>query len=111
MLVPNDNGTNISIYDRVKTIVQTETRATISEAQKEAFTSTPFVNGKGWITTMGVSDHHEGHPEMDGQEVKIEEDFRNPVTGQFTPAPGQFGVADQDINCLCDMYPVVIDEE
>lgn len=111
MLVPNDNGTNISIYDRVKTIVQTETRATISEAQKEAFASTPFVNGKGWITTMGVSDHHEGHPEMDGQEVKIEEDFRNPVTGQFTPAPGQFGVADQDINCLCDMYPVVIDEE
>lgn len=111
MLVPNDNGANISIYDRVKTIVQTETRATISEAQKEAFQSTPFVNGKGWITTMGVADHHEGHLEMDGQEVKVEQDFRNPVTGQFTPAPGQFGVADQDINCLCDMYPVVIDEE
>lgn len=111
MLVPNADGTRISIYDRVRTIVQTETRATISEAQKEAFTSTPFVNGKGWVTTMGVSDHHEGHLEMDGQEVKVDDVFRNPITGQTTSAPGQFGTADQDINCLCDIYPVVLDEE
>ena len=91
--------------------MQTETLATISEAQLEGYRSTPFVNGKGWITTMGVSDHHEGHLEMDGQEVRMEEDFTNPVTGQKTQAPGQFGTADQDINCLCDTYPIVLDEE
>ncbi len=102
---------HISILDRVQTIVQTETRSTISEAQLEAFKSTPFVNGKGWITTMGVSDHHEGHLEMDGQEVRADDSFINPVTNQRTQAPGQFGTADQDINCLCDMYPVVIDED
>ena len=102
---------HISIYDRVETIVQTETRSTISEAALEAYKSTPYVNGKGWVTTMGISDHHEGHLEMDGQEVRIDQDFINPVTGQKAPAPGQFGTADQDINCLCDTYPVVIDED
>ena len=41
----------------------------------------------------------------------MQDKFRNPVTGQTADAPGQFGTADQDINCLCDTYPVVIDEE
>ena len=111
VLTPNDNGTNISIKDRVKTIVQTETLSTINESQLEAFKSTPFVNGKTWITTMGISDHHEGHLELDGQEVRIDDNFTNPVTGQTAQAPGQFGTADQDINCLCDMSPVIIDED
>lgn len=111
LLTPNDNGTNISIKDRVKTIVQTETLSTINEAQLEAFKSTPFVNGKTWITTLGVSDHHEGHLEMDGQEVQVDADFTNPATLQHAPCPGQFGTADQDINCLCDIGPVVIDED
>lgn len=111
VLTPNDNGANISIQNRVKTIVQTETLATVSDAQLEAFKSTPFVNGKTWITTLGVSDHHEGHLEMDGQEVRVDEYFVNPKTGQKAQAPTQFGTADQDINCLCSMGPVVIDEE
>lgn len=111
LLVPSDNGTAISIKDRVKTIVQTETLATVNDAQLEAFKSTPFVNGKTWITTLGVSDHHEGHLEMDGQEVRVDDYFINPATGQKAQAPGQFGTADQDINCLCSMGPVVIDEE
>lgn len=111
MLTENVSGAKVSIFDRVGTIVQTETRSTISEAQLETYRSTPFVTGKGWITTMGIADHHEGHLEMDGQEVRVDEKFRNPVTGQEADAPGQFGTADQDINCLCDTYPVVLDEE
>lgn len=110
-LTENVSGAKVSIFDRVGTIVQTETRATISEAQLETYRSTPYVTGKGWITTMGISDHHPGHLEMDGQEVRMEDKFRNPVTGQEADAPGQFGTADQDINCLCDTYPVVLDEE
>lgn len=110
-LTENVSGAKVSIFDRVGTIVQTETRATISEAQLETYRSTPYVTGKGWITTMGISDHHPGHLEMDGQEVRMQDKFRNPVTGQEADAPGQFGTADQDINCLCDTYPVVLDEE
>lgn len=110
-LTENVSGAKVSIFDRVGTIVQTETRATISEAQLETYRATPYVTGKGWITTMGISDHHPGHLEMDGQEVRMQDKFRNPVTGQEADAPGQFGTADQDINCLCDTYPVVLDEE
>ena len=104
-----DNVRHISIYDRVGVITQTETRATISEAQLEAYQTTPFVTHKEWITTDGVIDHHEGHLEMDRQMVRVEENFKNPVTGQETKAPGQFGTADQDINCLCDIAPFVED--
>lgn len=106
-----DNGPRISIFDRVQTIVQTETRATIIEASVEAYKTTPFVNGKGWVTTMGVSDHHVGHLEMDGQEVGINDKFYNREAQMYTDAPTQFGTADQDINCLCDIYPIVIDED
>lgn len=111
MLTENVGGAKVSIFDRVGTIIQTETRSTISEAQLETYRSTPYVTGKGWITTMGVADHHKGHLEMDGQEVKIDEKFYNREAQMYTYAPGQFGVADQDINCLCDTYPVVLDEE
>lgn len=104
-----DSVRHVSIYDRVGIITQTETRATISEAQLEAYQTTPFVTHKEWITTSGVIDHHEGHLEMDGQMVRVEENFKNPVTGQEAKAPGQFGTADQDINCLCDIAPFVED--
>ena len=108
---PSDTTNNAeTVYSRVKTIVQTETLATMSEAAKESYKSTPFVTKKGWIATMGVSDHHKGHEEMDGQEVGINEKFYNAEANCYADAPGQFGRADQDINCLCDMYPIVIEE-
>ena len=108
---PGDATNNAeTVYSRVKTIVQTETLATMSEAAKESYKSTPFVTKKGWIASMGVIDHHKGHEEMDGQEVGINEKFYNAEANCYADAPGQFGRADQDINCLCDMYPIVIEE-
>ena len=107
---PSDTTNNAeTVFSRVKTIVQTETLATMSEAAKESYKSTPVVSKKGWIATMGVSDHHKGHEEMDGQEVGINERFYNAEANCYADAPGQFGRADQDINCLCDMYPIVED--
>lgn len=110
-LTENANGARVSVFDRVQTIVQTETRATFSEAQQEAYRSTPYVNGKEWITTAGVIDHHEGHEEMDGQIVGVNDKFTNPVNGLTADAPGQFGTPEQDINCLCDLAPHVLDED
>ena len=108
---PGDATNNAeTVYSRVKTIVQTETLATMSEAAKESYKSTPFVTKKGWIASLGVIDHHKGHEEMDGQEVGINEKFYNAEANCYADAPGQFGRADQDINCLCDMYPIVIEE-
>lgn len=103
-------GTRHTVYNRVQTITNTEVLATISESQLEAFRSTPYVNGKTWITTRGVTDHHEGHAEMDGQTVGVNEKFTNPVTGDEAEAPGRFEIASQDINCLCDMSPRVLEE-
>ena len=105
-----ENLRRTSVYTRIETITQTEVRNTISESELEAYKSTPFVTLKGCITTLGVSDHHKGHEEMDGQEVGVEENFKNPLTGDEAQAPGQFGVADQDINCLCATYPVVLED-
>lgn len=110
-LTENANGARVSVFDRVQTIVQTETRATFSEAQQEAYRSTPYVNGKEWITTAGVIDHHEGHEEMDGQIVGVNDKFTNPANGLTADAPGQFGTPEQDINCLCDLAPHVLDED
>lgn len=102
---------HISIFNRVQTIVQTETRSTISEAQLEAFKSTAFVNGKVWITTLGITDHHEGHAEMDGQIVGVDDYFINPITHEKAEAPGKFDNKGQNINCLCTMAPRIIDED
>lgn len=110
-LTENANGARVSVFDRVQTIVQTETRATFSEAQQEAYRSTPYVNGKEWITSAGVIDHHEGHEEMDGQIVGVNDKFTNPANGLTADAPGQFGTPEQDINCLCDLAPHVLDED
>lgn len=110
-LTGNADGAKISVFDRVQTIVQTETRATFSEAQQEAYRSTPFVNAKEWITAAGVVDHHEGHAEMDGQIVGVNDAFTNPANGLTAQAPGQFGAPEQDINCLCDITPRIIDDE
>lgn len=104
-------GTGHTVYSRVQTITNTEVLATISESQLEAFRSTPYVNGKTWITARGVTDHHEGHAEMDGQTVGIDESFKNPATMGEAKAPGQFDEAGQNINCLCDMAPRVLEED
>ncbi|WP_176777404.1 phage portal protein [Candidatus Avelusimicrobium faecicola] len=108
---PTDDANGQTVYNRVRTIVQTETLATISESALDAYRSTPYVTGKKWISTKGVIDHHVGHLEMDGQTVGINELFINPITGDETEAPGRFGLADQDINCLCDIGPQVLEEE
>ena len=41
------------------------------------------------------------HWEADGREVGLQDNFI--VGGHAAPAPGQFGVADQDINCRCTL--------
>lgn len=48
---------------------------------------------------------------MDGQIVGVNDKFTNPVNGLTADAPGQFGTPEQDINCLCDLAPHVLDED
>jgi len=92
-------------YHRLNTISQTEMLGVANEAAMEAYRSEDLIDRKEWITTDN-DNHHEGHAEMDGQVVGKFEQFINPLTGDSTQAPQQFGIADQDINCLCTIAPI-----
>lgn len=92
-------------YHRLNTISQTEMLGVANEAAVEAYRSEDLIDRKEWITTDN-DNHHEGHAEMDGQIVGKYENFINPITGDSAQAPQQFGIADQDINCLCTIAPI-----
>ncbi|MCF8012411.1 MAG: phage head morphogenesis protein [Clostridiales bacterium] len=49
------------------------------------------------------------HAQMDGQEVKVDEKFKG--GGYSAIAPGQFGIASQDINCRCTTRTVVLNPQ
>lgn len=63
---------------------------------------------KGTITKMG---HGANHIQMEGQAVLADEQFEL-SDGNMTDAPGQSGIASQDINCRCFVrYKLVSEEE
>lgn len=63
---------------------------------------------KGTITKMG---HGANHIQMEGQTVLADEQFEL-SDGNMTDAPGQSGIASQDINCRCFVrYKLVSEEE
>lgn len=63
---------------------------------------------KGTVTKMG---HGANHIQMEGQTVLADEQFEL-SDGNMTDAPGQSGIASQDINCRCFVrYKLVTEEE
>lgn len=87
-----------SVDDLVR-IAETETHrdantAALDTARKAGATS------KTWITMMDdrVRDSHDY---LLGQTVGIDEDFYT-WDGAHAPAPGMFGVPEEDINCRCE---------
>lgn len=63
---------------------------------------------KGTVTKMG---HGANHQQMEGQTVLADEQFEL-SDGNMTDAPGQSGIASQDINCRCFVrYKLVTEEE
>ena len=56
------------------------------------------VTTKQWLTARDAF-VRDDHRDADGQEVPVEGDFI--VGGVAGPAPGQFGVPEQDIQCRC----------
>lgn len=63
---------------------------------------------KGTVTKMG---HGANHIQMEGQTVLADEQFEL-SDGNMTDAPGQSGIASQDINCRCFVrYKLVTEKE
>ena len=61
---------------------------------------------KRWISSGDDDRTRDSHLDLDGQEVPIGEEFK--IHGHSALYPGDFGVAEEDINCRCTVaYEVV----
>jgi len=88
-----------SISDsRVEMIAVTESTRLATFAANESL-SQAGIEEKEWLTVQdgNARDTHVG---LDGQKVKVGEDFVT-FTGATASGPGQFGIAEEDINCRC----------
>jgi HK97 family phage portal protein len=81
-----------------------KTTATVANgrAQDETFTKFDFV--KSWLSERDDA-VRSAHRQMDGQKADENGLFTAP-DGSKSPYPGGFGVAAQDINCRCVLFPV-----
>jgi SPP1 gp7 family putative phage head morphogenesis protein len=83
-----------------ETIVRTEVIGAANGGTLEAWKQSGVVATKTWMATLD-SRTRDSHVDAHGQTVPIEADFV--VGGARGPAPGQLGVAEEDINCRCTM--------
>lgn len=91
------NGGNV---DDIIRIVETETHriantSALSTAKKAGATS------KTWATMLDDKVRTD-HDYLEGSTVGIDEDFYT-WQGYHAPAPGMFGIAEEDVNCRCEL--------
>lgn len=83
---------------QLERIARTETMTTVNYGTLVSYESLG-VEGKEWIATMDDRTR-ETHLLLDGQTAPVGEEFET-VYGDKAIAPGQFGIAEEDINCRC----------
>ena len=85
---------------RAFVIARTEVNGASNGGTLEAWRQSDVVDSKTWLSAL-VSTTRDSHITAHGQTVKLNENF---IVGMGEgPAPGQIGVAGEDINCLCTM--------
>lgn len=94
---------------RTLRIAQTEIIAALNEGALEAYRANDQVEKKGWVATFdgATRDSHSVAAktyDVAGA-IKVDDNFN--VGSGSGPAPGQIGVAAEDINCRCSVFPVV----
>jgi HK97 family phage portal protein len=94
---------------RARMIARTETISSANKAKLTAYVASGVVAGKEWLSVQDANTRDE-HRQLDGDIVGLDASFRTDV-GQETMAPGQFGIAAQDINCRCTVLPVTDEAE
>jgi hypothetical protein len=89
--------------NKTTTIIRTESHR-VHEAGKrtavERATNQGVKMEKVWVSSKDER-VRSSHAHMDGQVVDATADFVNTQTGGRGPAPGEMGVAEDDINCRC----------
>lgn len=91
---------NGGTVDDLVRIAETETHRDANTAALETARKAGAKN-KTWVTMLDdrVRDTHDY---LEGMTVGIDEDFYT-YDGDHAPAPGMFGVPEEDINCRCEL--------
>lgn len=90
---------------RAEMIARTEVIGAYNGGLEEGFRQSGNVTSKVWLSALDDRTR-ETHLAMHNQLAAIGEDFESPDGGR-APAPGQFGIAEEDINCRCSMEAIV----
>lgn len=100
------------VYDvadrtRATTIARTETASSANKATIEAYRQSGLVEKKEWLTAPDER-VRDSHVATNGQQVALNKIFTL-GSGVRTEAPGQSGVAEEDVNCRCTTVPILIE--
>ena len=87
--------------DRARTVARTETIAANNAGAQDRYAK-EGIKQKEWLS---APDARPSHLEANGQVVGINEDFK--VGDGYGPGPGQIGLPEEDINCRCQILPVI----
>jgi SPP1 gp7 family putative phage head morphogenesis protein len=99
------------VYDKADTsrsimIARTEIIASSNAGTLEGFEQSGVVQEKEWLSSRDERVRESHLPPLDGQVVKLKEDFTS-NDGNQAPAPGAFGLAEEDVQCRCTIIAVV----
>jgi len=89
------------IRSSAETIARTEVVGGSNGGILEAWGQSGVVEEKTWISALIPGRTRDSHVAAHGQTVALRANFR--VGGGEGPSPGQIGLAEEDINCLCTM--------
>lgn len=87
-----------------ETIARTEVIGASNGGTLEAWRQSEVVEEKTWLAALDDRTR-DSHQDAHGQTVKLDDDFK--VGNGRGPAPGQIGLAEEDINCRCTMTAVI----
>lgn len=93
------------IRSSAETIARTETIGASNGGMLEGWRQSDIVKHKQWLATLSDDRTRDTHVEAHGQEVALDDDFE--VGDGSGPAPGQIGLAEEDVNCRCTLLAVV----
>lgn len=98
---------------KLKVYGQTETHRLFNEAKfqagEDAENSDEFVVQKMWDAILDERTRPT-HFELDGTVKNLNEDFTT-FLGNVAPAPGMFGVPEEDVNCRCILQIYIAEKE
>jgi len=98
--------------DRIRSTPETISRTEVNRASNGgkllAYEQSGVDPKKGWLAALDDrtrDTHLEAHRKYQENPIGLDEDFE--VGSGSGPAPGDIGVAEEDINCRCTIFPVV----